>query len=137
MKKTLQLIIIIITIQIIPIIAEDIQTDYGEQVHEKGRKSTGTCEQEKLGNTGFAAEYLVSHYTDKADTKPDFVTISVEKLNDHGSTVYFQREFPANKISGTLLKAQTRDIITYNLERNIVYFDLDGQLYSYKIPTSK
>ena len=113
---------------------EEYKVDYGERVHVFGRPATGNCFPVKLGDSGFTANYMVCHYTDKTDDKPDFVTISVEKSEGNRSTEIFEREFPAKEISDWLLKAKSKDIISYNNIRKIVYFDLDGKVLRYALP---
>jgi hypothetical protein len=111
--------------------------DYGPSVHVPGRKATGKAFPVKLGDSGFQANYVVSHYTDEDDSNPDFVTISVEQINSKGSTVFFERQFPADEVSKDLLNSQTKDVVSYNDHLKTVYFEIDGKVFRYPIPRTK
>ena len=115
-------------------LAQEVKYDVGQRVHVPGRNASGKAWPVTLGTTGFQANLLVSHYTDEDDADPDFVSITVEKINEKGSTVYFEREFPANAVSKSILNSHTKDVTVFNEHLRTVYFDIDGQVFRYVIP---
>src|SRR5438874_1171301 len=117
-------------------LGQKFQPDIGPSVHEFGRPSTGYVEPLPLGDTVDQATLLVSHYTDKADQKPDFVSIEVQKKHDHGYMVYFERQFPANEVPANILTAKTKDVATFDQKRGIVRFQIGPKTFQYTLPSA-
>lgn len=108
--------------------------DVGPQLH-RDRATTGQTESVPLGDTGYRAVLLVSHYTDDPTESPQFVSISVEKKwREHDYVVFFERQFHACNVPKQILAAKTKDVVRYDQVTRVVAFDLGIGVFDYTLP---
>lgn len=90
-----------------------------------------------LGNTGFGATVRAYHYTDTADTDPDFYSISVERRYESGSWVQFERQFPASSIPASFLTSKAHELVAFDPDRRLVTFTVGTTNYTCTLPPNR
>jgi len=109
-----------------------VKPDYGPSLRKRFSQATSMQNEVNLGLTNFIASATEIKYPENTDW--NFYALSVEKRIGNSSYIFFQRHVKLEEIPKRIIGKKAKELVTFNRDTNEVTFDLESQIFTYRIP---